>query len=287
MARTIPQIYDSLIAQKDTQSSLSTLQPAIDSAQQLLGDLTSTSKVSRWRLMLWIVATGIYVLEMLWDLTRKELQDIAANAIPGTTQWYANQALLFQFGYQLQYINNKYQYSNVDTAARIVTHSACLDNAGMVVLKVVKTVSGAYAPLSSTELAAFTSYINQIKYAGTATLIISRNADLLKIYLNVWYNPQVLDATGQLLTSSTFPVEDAINAYLASLPFNGRLDLSRLIDAVQLATGVVDQELVSAEAKVGVSPYVPFTVNYTSDAGHMIIDPNFALSTTITYLPNV
>lgn len=289
MARTITTIYDSLIAEKNSNSVLSALQPSVDDAQTLLSDLTSTSKVARWRLMLWVVAFGIWIHEALWDETKKEIEQIAANVVPGTTRWYARIALQFQLGYQLLYLNDKFQYAQVDANAQIVKRAAAIDLNGQVLIKVAKIVSNQVTPLTTTELAAFEAYINQIKYAGVATIIVSRNADLLKLVANVYYDPQVLDANGQIINTASKPVEDAINAYVSGLPFNGELLLSKLVDAIQAAQGVKDVVIVSAHSKVGTGPYNPIAVSYTSDAGHMAIDPANPLTSTITYIadPNV
>ena len=53
MARTIGEIYDLLVAEKNNQPTLAALQPAIDDEQTLLSDLTSASKVAIWRLWLY------------------------------------------------------------------------------------------------------------------------------------------------------------------------------------------------------------------------------------------
>lgn len=48
MARNIQQIYDSIIAEKNTFSTLSGLVPANDSYTSLLADINAASKVAIW-----------------------------------------------------------------------------------------------------------------------------------------------------------------------------------------------------------------------------------------------
>ena len=64
LARTILEIYDSIIAEKQNMASLNALQPSIDSSQDLLNDLTSSSKVAVWRLWAFITAVAINVFEV-------------------------------------------------------------------------------------------------------------------------------------------------------------------------------------------------------------------------------
>tara|TARA_R110000751_G_scaffold214362_2_gene317863 strand:+ start:530 stop:835 length:306 start_codon:yes stop_codon:yes gene_type:complete len=67
MAGTISEIYDSIITEKQTMTSLNDLQPNIDSSQDLLTDLTSSSKVAVWRLWAFITAVAINVFEIIHD----------------------------------------------------------------------------------------------------------------------------------------------------------------------------------------------------------------------------
>jgi uncharacterized membrane protein len=276
------------MAEKNNQPTLAALQPVIDDEQTLLSDLTSASKVAIWRLWLYITAVAIYVHETLWDLFRAEVEEIAASAIPGTARWYRDQTLNFQYGDALQWINNKWQYAVIDPTKRIIKRAAVVEIGGQVRVKVAKITGVNVVPLSTPELNAFDAYLNQIKFAGTNTAVISRLPDKLKVYYKVYYDPLVLSASGELLSNpGKYPVIDAITDYIANLPFNGDLVLTNLTDAVQSATGVVDPILQSAEATYGALPYSAIVELYNPDAGHMIIDPVFPLTSTITYVPNV
>ncbi len=288
MARQIKVIYDALIAEKINQPTLTTLQPAIDDQQTLLSDLATPSKVAVWRLWMWLVATAIFTHETLWDLFKAEVEEIAANAIPGTVRWYQDQALKYQHGDPLLYIDNKFQYAVIDPSKQIIKRAAVVELGSQVRIKVAKLNGFTITPLSTPELSAFDAYINQIKFAGTNTATLSRLPDLLKVAYKVYYDPLLLTATGELISNpGKFPVEEAITGHIANLPFNGNLVLTQLTDAIQKAVGVVNPILQSAEATYGAVPYAPIVETYNPDAGHMIVDPLNPLSGSITYIPYV
>ena len=67
MARTIQQIYDAIITEKQNMTALNALQPSVDNAQTLLSDASSSSKVAAWRLLFWVVAAAIYLHEVIFD----------------------------------------------------------------------------------------------------------------------------------------------------------------------------------------------------------------------------
>lgn len=289
MSRTISEIYDEIIQEKNTMSSLTNLQPNIDSSQSLLSDLTSTSKVAVWRLMFWVFAFAIWSHEKLFDNYKNEIEDLASEIVTGTKKWYWAQCFLFQFGDTLQWLDNKYKYASVDSNLQIIKRASVIEAGGQVRLKVAKLdANDMPIPLTSSELSAFQSYISQIKFAGTSIAIISADADQMKAYYDVYYDPQVLSPSGELLsTPGVYPVEEAINSYVSNLPFDGILNITSLTDVVQSVEGVIDPVFQNASAKYGVLPYEVITNNYNAYAGYIKIDPAFPLSSTINYIPYV
>ena len=284
MARTFKEVYDSLIAEKNTMANLNTLQPNIDSSQTLLNDLTTTSKVARWRLEFAVFAIAIVVLENLWDSFLALVNLVVSNAQAGTSRWYKARVLDFQYGDPLVLVNNKFVYSPINNANKIISQCAIVDG-NPVIIKVAKSIANVLAPITNAEKTALNAYVQQIKFAGTYTSIISFPPDELALVLSIKYDPLVLDSTGQIIASpGTYPVLDAINTYLKNLEFNGDLVLNKLIDALQVAPGVANPVLVTASARIGTNPFVTFTEKYSSSAGYMILNTTF---TTITYLPNV
>lgn len=265
MARTIQQIKDEIILEKDSQTALA--------------GLTSTSQTAIWRLWVFVIAAAIWAFEKLWDIYRAEVEVIAARAVPGVVAWYINRAKEFQYGYNLTFVNDVPGYATIDTVARIVTRAAVVEKAeGGMILKVAKTSGPNVVPLSPAEMVAFAGYTNQIKFAGTKIDIISLNADLLRLTITVYYNP-LYD-----LSTLQASVESAINTYLANVSFGGTIYISKLIDAVQLVKGVLDVVMNNAEAKTGANAYASFARVYTSLAGYSKIDNSFPLSSTINYV---
>ena len=213
---------------------------------------------------------------------------MAAKMIPGTARWYYEQCLLFQYGDGLSYIDGKYQYYPVNDANRIIELAACVEVADQVQLKVAKLDGGGLpVPLSADEIAAFEAYVDDIKFAGTNTLVISEDADLLHAVYTILYDPLMLASDGSLLSDpATFPVEDAIEEYIQNMPFNGTFFASKFEDAIQGAQGVIGFSRTTLEAKYGALAYATVSEKYNSRAGYMAIDPAFPLSGTLTYTPS-
>ena len=288
MARPITYWYDIIIAEKDTMSNLNRYQPNGDTSQQLLVDITSTSRVARWRLWVWCVAVCAVAFDVVLDLFKIELAAIAQNSRYGSLPWYVVVAKEYQEGYNLVWQNNQYEYLVTDVSAQIIALAASQETASEVILKVAKVVSGVAQPLTTIEKSAFAAYINRVKPGGVNVHIISNSPDQLQLFLTVNYNPLILLNTGEpLLSPGVFPVEDAIQAYIKNLPFNGTLELMRLIDAIEQVPGVDSVYITNALARYGSNAFVSFPQHYTADAGYLIIDPSNLLRTTITYSADV
>ena len=285
--RSIDDIYSEIITEKNTFTNLSSLQPAIDDTQTLLSDLTTTSKVAVWRLWAYITAVAIWIHEQMWEIFKADMVNLINNAIPGTIRWYHLQAMSFQLGDNLQWLDNKYRYldttSTTAVAKQIIKRAAVYESGNQLIIKVAKEVGGAPAPLSTLERTAFQAYLNKIKFAGTQLLVLSYSADELQIFLDVKYNPLIIDGTGLLIGDTTYPVNDALEEYVKNIVFAGILNKTKLIDAVQLATGVDDVILTGLVARASGGAWAAVsTQEYNSTAGYMVID-----SITINYTPNV
>jgi hypothetical protein len=295
MSRTIQTIYNEIITEKQTFTSLNSLVPNPDTAQTFLADLTSTSKVAIWRLLCWLMAFLVWTHEQIFDQHVIEIEARAQEIIPGTTRWYKNIALLFQNGYALTWDGDKYIYTDTTSllaeASKVVTQSACIEVNTQVLLKIAGGTLGAFAPITAAQLLAFTSYIQTRKFAGVNVTIINWPHDLLKIQYTIEYDPLVIGATGLLLADgTTYPVVEAINDYIQALPFNATLKMSALTDAIQAVNGVMTSVCEVAEAKTnGAAIYTDIlattTDSYVAYSGYLLIDPAFPLSSQITYIP--
>jgi hypothetical protein len=287
-ARTLKVIYDEIIAEKNTFSYLSGLQPNVESYQTFLQSLTSQSKVAVWRLMCYLVALAIWTHEKLIDVQTKEIEQRAEDSIPGVVRWYRDVSLLWQDGDPLLWDGKKYIYSPVNINNRLVEYAAAFESNTQVIVKVAKNNgSDVPAALSAAEKSRFEAYLNLVKYAGTNTTVISQAADSVNITCTIFYDPLVLDSTGTLIEDgATKPVEDAIDEYVYSLGavnFNGKFRVIDLVDAMQDASGFknVTFSAINVTTPAAINILAATGQTYQSVAGHMTIG-----TLTVTYTAN-
>lgn len=279
MARTIQTIYDSMVSEKQSMTTLGNLQPNIDSSQNLLQDLTSQSKVAIWRLLFFVVAVSIYVLEKLFDEHKIWIENRASELIVGSEKWYELKAREFQFGDNLEFDGTVYKYPVINEENKIVKIVAAKQSAGLVLLKLAKLDGDNPIPLNTVELDAFKAYINKVKFAGIKVPCVSRDADELNIAYTVYYNPLVLNSEGQLLSDTSIkPAEIAINNYCKNLPFNGVFSVTELTDKIQQSEGVINPVFRLGETRFGSTPWVPLGDYYNPNAGYI------SANITIEYL---
>ena len=247
-----------------------------------LSALNSPSRVSIWQLILDLVAFILWVNQAQWELYKAELEQLAANAIPHTALWYANKAKEFQLGDFLNDTNGVVAYPVINLNNRIVKQASVREAGGKLFIKIAKDVSGNLQPLSTAELVSFRGYMNNISDAGVQLEIITANADLLKLEIDVYY-----DAINNNINSQTYA---AINAYIQGLPFDGVFRRTGLVDALQKVSGVRDVEIKVCEATIAYTStpqYVPVPVFYDTIAGYLRIDPAFPLSSSVNFIPYV
>jgi hypothetical protein len=278
MARTIAQIQQSVT---DAKNGINPNLPL--SGINPLSSLTSTSNAAIWLLWTYVVAVCHWTLENLFDYHKAEVASILANQKPHALRWYVTKARAFQYGYTLPPDSDTYATPVTTPSVAIIHYAAAVEMTNLLRIKVAKWSGSALTPLTTGELTAFTAYMNLIKDAGVRLQITSGNPDTLRLVLNIYYNPLVLDGTGarQDGTAAT-PVQDAINNFLANLPFNGLFVVNNLIAALQQTDGVVIGAVLSVAATYGALPYTAVPVSYTPDAGYMVLDPVSGL--TVTYI---
>jgi len=291
MARTIAQIKQSMIDQKNAEAGLS--------------GVTSTSSAAFWNLIFYICAVAIKVIEDLYDVLRSDVEERKLEIPTGVLKWYAAESLNFQYGDQLVFRNTytdengilitlkgkSIVYPVIDLDKRIIELAAADEAGGLITIKVAKITSGVAEPLSATELSTFEDYWKSKRFAGTPIIFKSDNPDLIKLYYTITYDPELLDNTGTLISDgATKPVEDAVNNFLQTFQtenFNGTMQVMKLTSAIAAATGVINAVATAVEAKPNGGAYTDILLttsqSYSSIAGYMKADPSFLLSSTITY----
>jgi len=285
---TTKEIYDEIVAEKNSYQELQNLQPNIDDSQRLADDLTTNAKVGVWRVFTWIIASRIKDLQDLFVQSKTEIQNIMDRQRIGGLLWYQQIVKAFQYGDALIFNADKiqYEYPVINRDHQIVALASANEGSQHdVLLKVAKLNGTEPEPLTQPELDALTNYINRLKFAGVQATIVSRSADLFRVALNVYYDPLVMNADGSLINDDTvFPVEDAINDYLKDLPFDGTFSVTELIDKIQQSEGVINPIFISADAKFGNFVYQSITDYYNTNAGFLRVDDNYPLSSTINYV---
>lgn len=283
MGRSIKTILDEIITEKETFSGLDGLTPVPDSSQTFLEDLSSTSKTAIWRLIFFVVAVGIFIHEGLFDVFKTEVEDRAKEIIPATVRFYVIEALKFQFGDDLVFIDGKFVYEDSTSAdailKQIVKQASARDLNTIVTLKIAKDDgSGGLEKLTTTEKTAFLAYLDDFKIAGTKTVVITDDPDLLKLAYTIEFDPQVMKSDGTLIEDGTSPVQEAIDAYIEGLPFDSTFRVLELTDAIQVARGVVNAVADVVEAQFGALPFVSIldvpTEIYLPNAGYLKTDPS-------------
>jgi len=261
MARTIDEIQDQILATQAT----------------YLPDLTSTSKVSVFRLIAFIIAVCTHYVETLFDSHKKEVQDLLDNRQPATRAWYAERVRVFQLGDD---IDGTGTYPVVNTTKQIISRLAVKETVqGEVLIKVAKGTVGQEEALAASEKLQLESYIDKIKYAGTKTEVVSLNADLLNIEAEVFYDP--IYTLGDIQART----EAALYTFMTTLKFDGIVRRNELIRQIRNVAGINDIEFTTLEGQTGTITK-PITLEYEMTSGYIkenVVDYPFA--TSITYTP--
>lgn len=280
MARTVEEIYQSIIAAKEADSNLSSL--------------TSTSRRAIWRLWAYIVAAAGATQEQLMGLEKDNIQSIVDAAPAANAAWV--QAQMFKFQYdattpQIVQLNTStfaYYYPTVDTAMQIITR--CSVNRQIYNVVQIKVAKGSTPEaLTSLEKAAAQSYIDTIGNVNANYQVISLAADRLYVAAQVYYQ-------GQYSSIIQANVIAAIEAYMASLTFNGQILISDLEGVIRNVAGVNDVILSNVGARADatsaderyllVSNNTLMARNWQTVAGYIIQEDNSGdtFADTLTFI---
>lgn len=245
-----------------------------------LSGATSASKTAVYKLWMYVFAFLSWLQERLFNEAKMELQAIVDEGENGTDRWLAKEVVKFQYGDSLVFdtATAVYSYAVIDETKQIIKRKAIISQNGLTLVKVAKEDGGGNPlPLAGSELTAFESYLNAIQWAGTNIKAVSIASDKLWIPATIYFDA--------LLTQSVVAanVEAAILGYLANLPFNAEFSLTKLVDAIQLATGVVDVVLGDVQARPDTSTFSSVSRVYYPNSGYFEIDISHQLSSTLNY----
>lgn len=218
------------------------------------------SKVSFESILFYIIATGLFVVESLFDVLQSETDAALAERLTHGVGWYASMAKAFQYGYAFN--EETGSYDTIDENAQIISHATADETNEIVTLKIAQTVNDELAAISDADetypgaLTMFEAYKKLAKDFGVKVNVISGNGDDLRLTYDIFYDPLVLDENGKLLTdSSQEPALDAIKEYIKNLPFNGLFVPVHMTDKLQEASGVKIPVLLNCETRYGANDY--------------------------------
>jgi hypothetical protein len=261
-------------------------------------DPTQWSRRNLINLIARVVATAIAAFEQLFDQYKADTEAVINQLAPQTSAWL--QALVFRFQFnatdpqivQLNTTTLTPYYPIVVPDFQIVKFCS-VNNGGLgnVIVKAAKGATPTQLTGGSTgELAALQSYLNQIKVNGIVVTATSLASDKAYIDANIFYTAQysaVIEAN----------VIAAITNYLATIPFDGRVQLTNLEIAIKAVAGVNDVVLNTVRCRQNTTAYPAGVVlvlsnleiqrNYQTVAGY--IEPETAsggtLLDTLTFIP--
>ena len=266
MARTTDQIYNAIIAEKESRPELA--------------GLTSVSATAVWRLLAFVVATVVWLHEKMFDQYTLDLQTLADNSIVGSGRYYVTAMLEFQEGDTLVVLpSGRLGYNVIDAAKRIIKLASFQEQPGGVVLIKVAALSGtAIQPLTAAQRTQAQGYARKIGFAGVRTNVISETADKLRVFATVYYNALIDIAVMRA------GVEAAIGNYLKNLDFDGAVYASKLQDAIQSVPGVEDIRITLLTGVSGLGAQNWERI-YRTRAGYIGPDtaPGLTFADTITY----
>jgi hypothetical protein len=235
MARTIAQIVAAMDAEQAATTGLS--------------GLNSTSQTAIYKLFKYIVAVSQFLLESLIDQKKTEIENILKAGYFGTALWIRQKAFEFQYDATvpqvIEIINGVPTYPVIDTDMQIITRCS-VKSTGFSAVNIKLAKSEPPTVLSSAELTAISAYYNAggnaaggeqgIGAVGINYNCLSYLPDRLYIEAEIFYNgiyASVIEDT----------IIEALETFMANMPFDGDLKVVDVVDALQGVAGFVDIQI--------------------------------------------
>jgi len=216
------------------------------------------SKVSIESILFYIIAYCHKLIYDIIDVFKSEQQEAIDAAVMMNDRWWYNQVMAYVYGAKLEYDSSTYKFNTVSTSSTpLIAYCAIREivNSDKVTSIQVMCAKSGYKTLSgnvstpNSEIYVMTEYLNRIKPAGVLFTLESNTPDIIYFPTNssnepgiqIYYDPMLLGANGVLLSDNkTYPVNVAIDTYLKGIVYGGKFNVTKMIDAIQSATGVVD-----------------------------------------------
>ena len=246
MSRTLTEIYNAAVETRSKYLELT--------------ELTNDSKMSIINAFTWVTAAAIYSFETLLDVFTTDIAKTFTQRINGTSAYYANAMLKWQYGDDL-IINDEgtaFHYATEDTTKRLITHVSYQEyyneefKDNILILKVATGEGSSLSQLSDEELIAARAYLNQIKFAGVKCNVVSRRGDVLVPRVTVYYDGAI---TKEELYDN---IDTALIDFIVNMKFDSLIYSQKIIDAIQKVEHVTDVHIdheASVEQGIFIAQY--------------------------------
>lgn len=246
MSRTLTEIYNEAVETRNKYLELT--------------ELTNDSKMSIINAFTWVTAAAIYSFETLLDVFTTDIAKTFTQRINGTSAYYANAMLKWQYGDDL-IINDEgtaFHYATEDTTKRLITHVSYQEyyneefKDNILILKVATGEGSSLSQLSDEELIAARAYLNQIKFAGVKCNVVSRRGDVLVPRVTVYYDGAI---TKEELYDN---IDTALIDFIVNMKFDSLIYSQKIIDAIQKVEHVTDVHIdheASVEQGIFIAQY--------------------------------
>jgi hypothetical protein len=275
--QTPEEIYDEITAEQQAQTALADLDTSGDTATSLLNDVSNGSKVSRHRLVKWVVAYAMWAQRVLYEIFKIDVQNLAKDGHYGTPRWFVATAKRFQYGDNFVLTAKDFYYPTINSDNQVVATASVTELGYKVIVKAVKDGPTGYRKLNADERSGLQDFFDEIKPPITVE-VRSAAADKARIYGEV-----ICDAK-QGIANIKANADAAIVDYLANLDFNGIYSINKMRQAVLDVTGVIDFLITQVDTRIdGTENWVNVTRVTNTYAGHMLVDAEFSLDDTLNY----
>lgn len=218
-----------------------------------LDNLTTESKVSVWRNFLYVVAFIANFVKELQEVHEHEINDLIAAQKRTNLEYYRNIVLNYRDGHSFNRESLVYTGTYTEeqiVLSKIVKRAAANETTEngikKISLKLATEVNGELKEIEEASLNRIKEHVFINAPAGTNVSIISIRPDELKLELNVYIDPQILDFNGNRIDgTANNVVGSAINEFFAdkNFKFDGELVLSLLEDKIQQVQGIQDRSV--------------------------------------------
>lgn len=248
----------------------------------------NTKKRAKWKLFADVIAFIGSFIDSRFDAHEAKIEAKLATMRPHKPSWLEAKIRNFQYGGTLLPESDIYDNTGLTEeqveGMKICKYVAAEELTRVTRVKVATEVDGVLTKLNTAQMNALIAYVKVFKDIGVRMSIESNDPDALKLSVDIYYNPLILNAQGERIDSTNRkPVKDAINKYLANMGFNGLFIPTKLVDVLQEVEGVEIPDIIIAQAKYGNFPFSDVGAKYRADAGYMRIYDDRDL--TINYIP--